>query len=223
MHDIYTPIPDDRRPLCRAYFHAKRVICDNGFAGEIDSYRQKAYRTPSIQDFLKESAWVVLGSGFRERTLASVFPSVSRAFLNWRSATRIIENREGCVQRASRVFNHRPKLEAIVTIAESVAREDIACLYRTFGNDLSELQRYPYIGPVTQYHLAKNIGLPVAKPDRHLKRICSLFSCSSVQQLCRDIQAAVGDPIPVVDTVLWRYATLTEDYMQSLMSVSQRA
>src|SRR5204862_28581 len=33
------------------------------------------------------------------------------------------------------------------------------------------LTRCPYIGPVTCWHLAKNVGMDVVKPDRHLVRM----------------------------------------------------
>jgi hypothetical protein len=74
------------------------------------------------------------------------------------------------------------------------------------------LQQFPYLGPITSLHLAKNIGLPVAKPDRHLRRIADKLGYSCVQKLCEDIARATDEPVPVVDLVLWRYSTLRQQY-----------
>ena len=84
---------------------------------------------------------------------------------------------------------------------------------RIANNPLEVLQEYPYIGPVTSYHLAKNLGFSLAKPDRHLNRIAQTIGYSDVQSLCNDISSESGDSIPVVDIVLWRYATLRPDYL----------
>lgn len=215
-------IREAKRPVCRAYFHAKETVRDNGFARELDRCRETASRVPSSSRFVRESAWVILNSGFRESTVAGLFDLVSEAFFEWRSAGEIVRHRETCVERARQVFNHPGKLRAIVEIAEHIAATGVVKLYHACVEEIAVLQQYPYIGPVSQYHLAKNIGLPVAKPDRHLRRISALFGYSSVQRLCSEISEIVGDPIPVVDTVLWRYATLERDYIEVMECVSRR-
>ena len=75
------------------------------------------------------------------------------------------------------------------------------------------LKSLPYIGPVTCYHLAKNIGLQVAKPDRHLTRLANHTGYNDVQLFCEDISRQTGDSIPAVDIVLWRFASITEGYL----------
>jgi len=35
------------------------------------------------------------------------------------------------------------------------------------------LRSFPYIGGVTAFHLAKNLGADLAKPDRHLSRLAA--------------------------------------------------
>lgn len=78
---------------------------------------------------------------------------------------------------------------------------------------LEALQSLPFIGPVTRYHLAKNIGLPFAKPDRHLVRLANSAGYTDVQRFCRDISVYANDSIPVVDIVLWRFAAITNSYL----------
>ena len=80
------------------------------------------------------------------------------------------------------------------------------------------LQTFQYIGAVTSYHLAKNLGLQIAKPDRHLVRLSDLLGFENVQDLCSVIAKDSGDTIPVVDIVLWRFATLERDYLDTFLS-----
>jgi hypothetical protein len=74
------------------------------------------------------------------------------------------------------------------------------------------LQRLPYIGEVTSWHLAKNIGADVSKPDRHLVRVAARFGYADVSSMCKDISSAVGDKMSVADLVLWRFEERTFAY-----------
>ncbi len=70
------------------------------------------------------------------------------------------------------------------------------------------IRSLPYMGPVTWRHLAKNLGVQVAKPDRHLVRIAQATARPSVDVLCDEIAAWLGEPVAVVDVVLWRWSVL---------------
>ena len=73
---------------------------------------------------------------------------------------------------------------------------------------IGRLSQFPFIGPITANHLAKNLGYQLAKDDRHLQRIALRFGYKSAQGLCADISAVTGDSIAVVDTILWRDSAL---------------
>ena len=62
----------------------------------------------------------------------------------------------------------------------------------------------PFMGPATSYHLAKNLGFQVAKPDRHLNRISESNGFKNAHELCEAIASQTREPISVVDGVLWR-------------------
>jgi hypothetical protein len=52
------------------------------------------------------------------------------------------------------------------------------------------LQKLPFIGPVTCYHLARNIGLlDVVKPDLHLERLAAHWGFDGSLEMCRQMQA----------------------------------
>ena len=70
-----------------------------------------------------------------------------------------------------RVFNNKLTIKAILdtSINFSVGFEYVKSQIQK--NDSSFLKTFKFIGDTTCYHLAKNIGLNFAKPDRHLLRI----------------------------------------------------
>lgn len=63
-------------------------------------------------------------------------------------------------------------------------------------------QSLPWIGGITKYHLAKNLGVDVAKPDRWLERLAGAEGATVA--LCERLARETGDRIATVDVVLWR-------------------
>ncbi len=86
--------------------------------------------------------------------------------------------------------------------------------HSVWDDGVDYIAQFPFMGPATSYHFAKNIGLPVAKPDRHLNRIASTVGYSNPHAMCQDIAQFIGDKISVVDLVMWRYATLDKNYLE---------
>lgn len=205
--------------LASAYMWAKRHVIDSGYACEIDWQDAVAFDSITERDFLREAAWVVLSCGMRESVIRSKFPAISLAFLEWESAEQIMTHRRGCYEAARRYFNHHKKIEAILHIAEHVSESKFPVVQnfiRCHGVDY--LMQLPYMGPATSRHFAKNIGLSMAKPDRHLIRIATKAGYRSPQSMCSDIAGLVGDKVAVVDLVLWRYATLHKNYLDLFRS-----
>lgn len=67
----------------------------------------------------------------------------------------------------------------------------------------------PWIGKITKYHLAKNLGVDCAKPDRWLVRLADA-SGETVDDLCARLARATGDRVATVDVVLWRACAVGE-------------
>jgi hypothetical protein len=101
------------------------------------------------------------------------------------------------------LFRHKLKVRAIKEIWHN--RKLMFAMYSNALDKLSFLESMPHIGPITKFHLARNLGLDVCKPDRHLVRLAKPLTPES---LCRTIGEAVGDRIGLVDCVLWRSANL---------------
>ena len=204
----------------RKYLVAKEIVIEEGYGEEINWQASLCFDDVNESTFLRELAWVVLSSGMRERVVRNLFDDISRCFFNWGSAELIADNEEKCLHDAIRYFNNEPKISAITKAAKKINGLGFSRLKMMIReNPIETLQDFSYIGPITVYHLAKNIGLPVAKPDRHLTRIANMEGYSDVQEFCNEISRLSGDSTPVVDIVLWRFATIESDYLNFLSVV----
>ena len=209
--------------LLDVYLTAKEAVVARGFAWEIDWQAERCLDRIDESEFLRESAWTVLSAGFRETVVRKLFVPICEAFLGLQSAAVIQANRVGCRRAALEVFNNHRKVDAILDIASVVADSGFEAIRRRIKEeDVRFLQTLPYIGSITAFHLAKNLGLPVVKPDRHLQRIAKAAGYSSPREMCELISHRLGDPVQVVDVVLWRYATLFRGYVSLFAAVQRR-
>lgn len=212
------------RLLAEAYMFAKCVVIEHGYAAEVDWQYSVSLGHLNEQNFLCEVAWVILCSGMRESIIRRKFHNISRSFLEWESARSIIEHRDQCKSNALISFNHVAKVDAILSVATIIYQTGFTSIAMNIGSKgVDYLRRFPYIGPITSFHLAKNIGLPVAKPDRHLTFVAEQLGYKSVQRLCADIAGVIDEPIPVVDVVLWRYSTLRHNGFSELLASISKA
>lgn len=207
------------RLIAKAYYIAKKAVLDDGYADEVDWQYSASLDTLDEPTFLREAAWVILCSGMREKVVSDKFQAISRAFLDWTSAHDIVGNAASCELDALVHFGNVRKIGAITQVADMVSRlgmEEIVRDLRSQG--VPYLERFPYIGPVTAFHLAKNIGVPCAKPDRHLASIADRLGYTDAHALCSEIAGVTDEPIPVVDIVLWRFATLHRTYLDRFLA-----
>lgn len=203
--------------LALKYLFIKDFLIENGFENEINWQASVCFGEIDESTFLKEIAWVILSSGMKETVIRNIFGNISKCFFNWVSSKLITENKDKCFYRALRYFNNKNKISAIISNAEKIYNIGFYEYKKVITkNPIKKLQELHYIGPITVYHLVKNIGLPYAKPDRHLKRIAKKEGYSDVQEFCHDISKLTGDSKPVVDIVFWRFATITSDYLDAL-------
>ncbi len=199
--------------LASFYLSAKERVIEAGFADEVDWQADIVREDWDEPTFLRESAWVVLSSGFRESAVRRRFPLVSASFLDWVAATSIMSQRAACRSNALQAFGNERKIDAILRIVQRVAADGIEAIRQGIRNGgTAFLQQLPFIGPVTACHLAKNLGMPIVKPDRHLSRLAQRNGYESAEHMCQTIAAIVGDSVPVIDIVIWRYATITDNY-----------
>lgn len=193
--------------LVRHYLIAKRIVVDAGFDAEIAWQARVEVGNVTSSLFLRESAWVVLSAGMREAVIRLRFPLLAEALHDFEPYAVVRD--PGARSAALEAFHHERKIDAILRIASVASCLGTRGLRRMLLNDPDALiQSLPFMGPATARHLAKNLGLDVAKPDRHLVRLADSTARCNPDELCGEIAAWIGDPIAVVDVVLWRWATL---------------
>jgi hypothetical protein len=134
-----------------------------------------------------EYTWVVLNSGMKNTVARKIFDRV------W---PRLCSG-----ELIYPVFMHGPKVCAIESVWIDRARHLSAFL--AASDKVGWCQSLPWIGPITKYHLAKNLGVDCAKPDRWLVRLAQVER-TTVHDLCARLARETGDRVATVDVVLWR-------------------
>lgn len=176
------------------YNQIKKMIIDKGYGNEIKWINNIPNPIDKIW-FFREYSWVVINSGMKNTVAEKIFKNF------WNNGSLDFS-----------AINHPNKNKALKKVFE---RLDFYFLHFTKSkNKLMYLKSLPHIGDVTKYHLARNLGLNYAKPDRHLVRISNLFEHTNVQELCKKLSILTEDPIGLVDLVLWRFATLYPNYLE---------
>jgi hypothetical protein len=138
-------------------------------------------------DFALEAIYVICNSGIKNTVALGIFKRCVGALTHGESVFA--------------VFKHAGKAAAIEAIWHD--RDALFLGYCASTDRLALLESLPWIGGITKYHLAKNFGMDVAKPDVHLQRLADRESCS-VQALCERLAGETGLSVNAVDTVLWR-------------------
>jgi hypothetical protein len=186
--------------FAHGYLRAKERLINAGFDDEITWAEGLADVEPSDPYVLRETAWVIVNSGFRYAVARKLWPPLSVAFRDWNPWAI----NETCRSKALAVLNHQGKIGAILTIA-GLVRDGGARAIVEDAKDPPKLCRLPWIGKITCWHLAKVLGVDCVKPDVHLQRAAAASGHDSPIALCTDIKMATGERLTVIDSVLWRY------------------
>jgi hypothetical protein len=174
------------------YMLLREAIAVEGYTDEIRWAEEvKAPATPEA--LWREYSWVVINSGMQNMVAAGI----------WRRVKPCVE--EGGSAHA--FFGHKGKADAIDDGWR--LREERFCLAPLTRPTLlvDWCGGLPWIGPITKWHLAKNLGAEVAKPDRWLERVAAV-SRETVHELCARLANESGDRIATVDLVIWRACSL---------------
>lgn len=162
------------------------VLLNNGYR-DIVEWTEGLRAPRNAKEFALESAYVICNSGMRFSVANGIYWKCVRALRKGQSATT--------------VFGHPGKAAAIDFIWKN--RRVLFTAYQIAENKVSYCASLPWIGPVTKYHLAKNLGLDFAKPDVHLVRLAAAER-STVVELCQRLATQTRYRVTTIDSVLWR-------------------
>ena len=138
-------------------------------------------------EFAKEAIFVICNSGMKNTVAAKIYAKCMDALYD---DLPVLD-----------VFKHPGKAAAIEVIWRD--RASLLDDYNDATDKVAFCESLPWIGGITKYHLAKNFGADVAKPDVHLQRLAEREGCTP-QALCERLAAEVCLRVATVDTVLWR-------------------
>lgn len=175
------------------YLRLKARLLDSGYAEEI-AWSGNIGRCASADDFAIEYAFVVCNSGMKAQVARGIFDRIRAA--------------QNAGASAHTVFGHKGKAAAID--AAWAAREELFHEFSMLDSDAARVEwlgQRAWIGEITKWHLAKNLGVNCCKPDRHLTRIAAT-SRETPAELCERIASETGDKIAMVDLIIWRAANL---------------
>lgn len=168
------------------YVRTRERLAELGYG---DDYTwSQALRAPETAEaFACEFVWVVINSGMKNTVAHKIFDRV------W---PRLNDGLE-----IATVFGHEGKVAAIEKVWR--LRADYFSCFRAADDVVAWCETLPWIGAITKYHLAKNLGADVAKPDRWLMRLADAGG-ETVDALCARLARDTGDRVATVDLILWR-------------------
>lgn len=158
-----------------------------GYADEDIQWSENVTAPDNAEDFARETIWVICNSGMKNTVARLIYDRVIGALSSGR---RVME-----------VFRHAGKAQAIERIWGDRATLHLG--YLAAEDKLAFCRSLPWIGDITKFHLAKNFGLDVAKPDVHLQRLADLEG-GSVAAMCERLAAETGFRVATVDLLVWR-------------------
>ncbi|MDQ0082917.1 hypothetical protein J2W35_003276 [Variovorax boronicumulans] len=169
----------------------RAVLAALGEQGAEDVAWSESIAPPATaEDFAQEAIFVICNSGMKNTIAKMIFDRCMSALA---AGTPVTD-----------VFKHKGKAAAIEAIWAD--RDVLLSMYHACSTDALRLEllvALPWIGNITKFHLAKNFGVNVAKPDVHLQRLATREDCTA-QALCERLATEVGLRAATVDVVLWR-------------------
>lgn len=173
------------------FFDALNAIRAAGYEDDIN-WAENVTAPASPDAFAKEAIFVICNSGMRFTVAQGIYKRVMAAL--------------ALGNNAGTVFGHLGKSTAIDLIWRQ--RNDLYLDWLTWSSKgpdkaLEFCASLPWIGKITKFHLAKNFGVDVAKPDVHLQRLAD-HEGTSPQELCLALAAITGYRVNTIDVVLWR-------------------
>lgn len=202
----------------RDYYVKAMAFAREFYGDEMRQIESVRFSDVTPEHFFQEYVWVVHATGFRASVVGKFMPRLVKAYGPW---DRLAKEFFGDVmERVKAVCNNPQKARAVHATARLMSDRvfsgdgaSASVRWREFRDsslsDVEKLSDLPYIGKITRFHLARNIGLlECVKPDLHLVRMADHWGFSSCEEMCRSMREGEDTPLGIVDLALW-YAAST--------------
>lgn len=171
------------------YEATRRRLTEEKRWSDAVSWQESVQRPATAEAMASELVWVITNSGMHNRVARTIFDRIWPAL-------------QAGEPLYPAVFGHRGKALAMENIWDN--RATLFEQMKPLPDDrlVEWCEGLPWIGAITKYHAAKNLGADVAKPDRWLDRLAR-SNGETVAGLCKRLADATGDRVATVDLVLW--------------------
>lgn len=189
------------------YFEKARKFTFDNYSDEVVRISSTNFKEVESRTFFHEYMWTVHTTGFSAKAVGKFFPRLVEAY----NSIELLayESEEETLDRVLKVCNNRQKAIAVKKMATLIRDKVDLMGWQTFRDtELCTpelLTKLPYIGKITCFHLARNIGLlDSVKPDLHLIRMARFWGFQDCIEMCKSIQSENPDlPLGIIDLVLW--------------------
>lgn len=183
---------------------AEKFLRENGFEKEIEycEHRQTIEQMLDC-DILREYAWVVFNSGMSNAVIEAKWQGLCEAF-HWFNLKLILDEQDAVRSDALKLFGHYKKVDAVIEMAKKLWNEGLHFKASVRQDPLTTLKALSYIGDITKYHLARNLGFDYVKPDRHLMRLADRYGMTPFE-LCGLLHKETNMRLGTIDLILWRF------------------
>lgn len=181
------------------YQSAKHFVMNSEYLEEVQHVDQLDFTKTTPGEFMGQYAFVVLNTGMKNQVAESMMKKLVDS--DWNPDT----------------INHQLKRKAIIQAINNYPKWfDELKLLKTDRARVEYLGTLFFIGKITKYHLARNIGIDCAKPDRHLMLLSKKFEFDTPRQMCEYLSRTDGVKVGVIDVILWRYCNLHPDVVKQM-------
>ncbi len=188
------------------YATARQYVSTHGYQGEIEwCEKREPFEKCTSETFFFEYVYVVLNAGMKEQIARKIYDRF-------------------CEHLDFETIGHEGKRGAIKTLSRNYPGHFLSLkMLPTDAARIEYLKSLPWIGDITKYHLARNIGIDTVKPDRHMVRLAAHFNYKTPLEMCEAIKAQTGEKLGVIDVILWRYCNLMGSMLFKIAAPSIRA
>lgn len=199
------------------YFERAREFAYANYSDEIQRISSVRLEDITPHVFFHEYIWTVHTTGFSAKAVGKFFARLVEAY--GRYDIFAIEDSDDSFPRIRVVCNNPQKIKAVQTTArlmhDGIKKVGWESFREQSLSSPENLQKLPYVGKITCFHLARNIGLlESVKPDLHLVRMANHWRIDDCNLMCRIMRDAwrekTGEilPLGIIDLILW-YAAST--------------
>lgn len=202
----FQPNSVDFRRLERIFVDSERFVREN-FPEDLEwsgNIIKTDLKDVTKRWFFSEYVHCVYCSGFSVRIVRMKSEVLRDAYYDY-DPVKVAANPDEVWRKAMRktAIRNKIKVKSIIKGAGVInGLEWPRFLYRAQKN-FDVFKTLPYIADKLKYHLARNIGFNVIKPDVHIERLASHFALDPFE-MCDLLSKKTGLPRHTVDSILWR-------------------